>query len=137
MPAGEGGTATAALGGSALAINAFSDRKDDAWAFIAFLLEPEQMLERARIAGQYPPAPALYDTPELANALHTDPRALRAIIDRAVARPATPVYSELSSILQVSLHRALSGQQTPALALRDAARDMQNLLTRVHLQPAS
>ena len=39
-----------------------------------------------------------------------------------MARPATPVYSELSDILQVSLHRALSGQQEPAAALREAAR---------------
>jgi len=137
MPAGNGGVPTAALGGSTLAINAFSDRKPDAWEFIQFLLAPEQMLERARSTGQYPPVPALYDTPELADALHADARAVRTIINSAVARPATPVYSELSSILQVSLHRALSGQQTPSEALRDAARDMRALLTRVHLQPAS
>jgi multiple sugar transport system substrate-binding protein len=137
MPPAAGGSATAALGGSALAVNAFSDRKADAWEFIRFLLAPEQMLDRARTTGQYPPVPALYDTPELADALHGDARALRAIIDRAVARPATPVYSELSGILQVSLHRALTGQQTPSEALRDAATGMRALLTRVHLQPAS
>ena len=137
MPAGPGGVPTAALGGSALAINAFSDRKDEAAKFIAFLLAAEQMLERARVTGQYPPDPALYDTPELSSALHTDAHALRAIIEHAVARPATPVYSELSSILQVSLHRALTGQQTPREALRDGARDMRHLLTRVHLQPGS
>jgi ABC-type glycerol-3-phosphate transport system substrate-binding protein len=137
MPAGTDGGATAALGGSALAVNAFSDRQADAWEFIRFLLAPEQMLERARSTGQYPPVPALYDTPELAEALHGDARSLRAIINNAVARPATPVYSELSGILQVSLHRALTGQQTPSEALRDAATDMRALLARVHLQPVS
>jgi ABC-type glycerol-3-phosphate transport system substrate-binding protein len=42
----------------------------------------------------------------------------------------TPVYSELSEILQVSLHRALTGQQPPAAALTDAAANMRALLAR-------
>ncbi len=42
----------------------------------------------------------------------------------------TPVYSELSEILQVRLHRALSGQQPPAAALHDAAREIRALLAR-------
>ena len=36
-------------------------------------------------------------------------------------RPVTPVYSELSEILQVSLHRALTRQQEPRAALHEAA----------------
>jgi hypothetical protein len=50
-----------------------------------------------------------------------------------MARPATPVYSELSDILQVSLHRALSGQQPPAEALHEAARGMRSVLARAGL----
>jgi hypothetical protein len=42
----------------------------------------------------------------------------------------TPVYSELSEILQVRLHRALTGQQPPEVALRDAAREIRVLLAR-------
>jgi ABC-type glycerol-3-phosphate transport system substrate-binding protein len=42
----------------------------------------------------------------------------------------TPVYSELSEILQVRVHRALSGQQAPADALREAAREIRALLAR-------
>ncbi len=137
MPGGPGGSATAALGGSALAINAYSDRQDEAWTLMDFLLAPDQMIERARVTGQYPPRPALYDMPALADALHVEPHAVREILERAVARPATPVYSELSDILQVSLHRALTGQQEPAAALREAARDMRALLARVKLQPAT
>ena len=43
-------------------------------------------------------------------------------------RPATPVYSELSEILQIALHRALTGQQEPRAALREAATAMRALL---------
>jgi multiple sugar transport system substrate-binding protein len=135
MPASDGGRPTAALGGSALAINAFSAHKQDAWALLRFLLAPEQMLERARVTGQYPPRRDLYGTRELDAALGTDSQSLVTILDAAAARPATPVYTELSDILQVSLHRALSGQQAPDEALRSAANDMRALLARVHLRP--
>ncbi len=91
------------------------------------------MLERAREVGQYPARPGLYDTPELANALAVNPATARRIIERAVPRPVTPVYTQLSSILQISLHRCLTGQQEPGAALANAARDMRRLLRKVGL----
>lgn len=135
MPAAPGGTETAALGGSALAINAHSDQPADAWALVDFLLQPEQMIERARISGQYPARPALYATKALADALAVSPSDALDVITRAVPRPITPVYHELSQILQVSLHRALTRQQEPAPALEEAAAAMRALLARVRLAP--
>jgi multiple sugar transport system substrate-binding protein len=135
MPGGPGGAGASALGGSVLAVNAFSTQQDAAYELVTFLLAPEQMLERARMIGQYPPRPALYDTPELRAALGADPDLVRTILERAVSRPSTPVYSELSELLQISLHRALSGQQDPQGALQDAARAIRTLLARVKLQP--
>ena len=137
MPATTDGMPTAALGGSALAINAHSDQPDDAYQLIAYLLQPEQMIERARIAGQYPPRPALYQDSALAGALPIPPASALAVIEHATPRPVTPVYNELSELLQVSLHRALTGQQEPRAALRDAAASMRALLARAQLAPAS
>ena len=131
------GTPTAALGGAQLAINAFSDQPDEAYMLIDFLLQPAQMIERAQIAGQFPSRLDLYDDPALASALKIAPADAAAVIRRAVARPVTPVYGELSNILQVSLHRALSGQQEPAAALHEAAAAMRALLARVKLGPAT
>jgi multiple sugar transport system substrate-binding protein len=136
MPAGPGGVSTSALGGSVLAINAHSGDRDAAYRLIDFLLEPEQLLERARMVGQYPPRPALYDTPALASALHIAPQEARGIIERAVARPATPVYAELSEILQIALHRALTDQQPPRAALADASAAIQALLDKAGLARA-
>ena len=133
MPGGAGGSPTAALGGSALAINAYSDDQARAYLLIDFLLQPEQLLERARIVGQYPPRTALYNTPALAEALTIAPDEARRIIERAVARPVTPVYTELSEILQIALHRALTRQQEPRAALENAAASMQALLDKVGL----
>jgi hypothetical protein len=49
----------------------------------------------------------------------------------------TPIYSELSGLLQVRLHEALTGQRDPGEALSLAAREMRELLARKHLGPES
>ena len=133
MPGAAGGAPTAALGGSTLAINAYSDQPEDAYRLIEFLLQPQQMIERARIAGQFPPARALYDTADLDAALTVPAAEARRIIEAAVPRPVTPVYSQLSSILQVSVHRALTRQQDPRPALAEAAAGIRSLLARLEL----
>jgi multiple sugar transport system substrate-binding protein len=133
IPGGPGGGGHAALGGSTLAINAYSDQPDDAYRLIEFLLQPEQMIERARVAGQFPPVRALYGDGALDGVLQIPPAQARRLIDSAVPRPVTPVYTELSAILQVSLHRALTRQQEPRASLQDAAAAMRALLARVHL----
>jgi multiple sugar transport system substrate-binding protein len=135
MPAAPQGMPTATLGGSALAINAHSDQPDDAYRLMDYLLQPEQMVERARIAGEYPSRPALYATRELAAALPVAPADALEIIARATPRPVTPIYSELSQVLQVSLHRALTRQQPPREALREAAAAMRSLIAAARLGP--
>jgi multiple sugar transport system substrate-binding protein len=133
MPAAPGGRGTAALGGAQLAINANSEHPAEAWTVIQYLTRPEQMLERARGVGQFPTRPALYDDPALARALAIPPVQARAVIEHAVPRPVTPVYTQLSDILQVYLHRALTRQLEPAAALERAAGEMQALLDRAGL----
>ncbi len=134
MPARSGLAPGAALGGSQLAINANSEQPEAAWDLIEFLTRPEQMLERARALGQYPPRPSLYEEGALLGALPVPPAQARLLIERAIPRPVTPVYTELSEGLQVWLHRALSGQARPREALAEAAREMRALLARVGLE---
>ena len=133
MPAGPGGHPTAAFGGAQLAINAFSSEAEAAWLVIEYLTRPGQMLERAQVVGQFPTRTASYDDPALAAALEIPPAQAREIIEAAVPRPVTPVYTQLSEILQIQLHRALSRQAEPRDALARAAAEMQELLDRVGL----
>jgi multiple sugar transport system substrate-binding protein len=134
MPAAAGGKPTAALGGSQLAINAHSRRPEEAWALIEFLTAPEQMIERARVVGQFPSRRSAYAADgglqEIAGITPAD--AFR-IVNAARPRPVTPVYTQLSEILQIHLHRALTRQQDPRSALEAAAREMRALLSRVAL----
>ena len=130
FPAAEDGRPTAALGGAQLAVNAQSANPALAWTLVTFLTAPEQMLERARLAAQLPARRSLYETGALAEALPIPLDQVRAALDAAAPRPVSPVYSEISEILQVRLHRALTGQELPEAALRAAAREIRTLLSR-------
>ncbi|GBD31871.1 MAG: putative ABC transporter-binding protein [Gemmatimonadales bacterium] len=130
------GRPAAALGGSQLAINARTEHPEAAYALIRYLTADRQMLERAEVLGQFPARPALYGDPRLAAALAVDPAEALQIVRHAVPRPVTPLYTELSQILQASLHRSLSGQQEPARALAEAAAEMRRVLVRAGLYAA-
>lgn len=130
MPAAEGGRPTATLGGAQLAINRNSEHPEAAWAVVEYLTRPEQMLERARVVGQFPARVASYDDSALAKVLSIPPAEAKRVIQYAVPRPVTPVYTQLSEILQIYLHRALTRQIDPAAALARAQREMQALLDR-------
>jgi ABC-type glycerol-3-phosphate transport system substrate-binding protein len=136
MPPAAGGSRAAALGGALLAVNRHSDQPEAAYAVIEYLTRAEQMLERARAVGQYPPRLELYERGDLDGVLPISSAAALEILRSAVARPATPIYAQLSDLLQIELHRALSGQSEPATALAAAAEQMRALLERVELAPA-
>lgn len=136
MPGAEAAGA-AALGGAQLAINARSQRPRDAWRLLQFLTAPAQLAERARVAGQFPARPSLYAPGVLDDAWPVPADDVRRIIDRARPRPVTPVYTELSDVLQVHLHRALTDQETPSEALSLAAAGMRTTLARAGLDGAA
>jgi ABC-type glycerol-3-phosphate transport system substrate-binding protein len=129
----ERGTPAAALGGAQLAINARSRQPDAAWSLVQYLTAPEQMIERAQVAGQFPSRRSVYGDERLKHALPVDPAIARGIVDAAVPRPVTPVYAELSGILQIHLHRALTRQAEPTESLRAAASRMRDILDRAGL----
>lgn len=136
MPgSGEGkGHSTATLGGAQLAINAYSESPDAAYRLIAYLTAPEQMLARAQAVGQYPTRPALYQDPRLRTALGIPPEDARRAIESATPRPVTPIYTELSDILQIELHRALVRQVEPQEALNSAAKSINALIERTGMR---
>lgn len=133
FPPAEGGRPAAALGGAQLAVNARSDVPEAAFAVVRYLTAPERMLERARATGQFPARRSLYRDPRLARALGIPPKTALRVVEHAVPRPVTPVYNELSEILQIHLHRALLGSEEPEVALARAAGKIRALLRRAAL----
>ena len=128
------GHSTAALGGAQLAINAYTESPDAAYRLIQYLTAPEQMLQRAQAVGQYPTRPALYHDPRLRSAIAIPLDNARRAIESATPRPVTPIYTELSEILQIELHRALVRQAEPQDALNSAAKRINALIERTGMR---
>ena len=55
-------------------------------------------------------------------------------IESATPRPVTPIYTELSEILQIELHRALVRQAEPQDALNSAAARINKLIDRTGMR---
>ena len=132
--AASNGHSTAALGGAQLAINAYAGHPAAAYRLIAYLTAPEQMLERSQAVGQYPTRPALYDDARLRGAVAIPLDNARRAIESATPRPVTPIYTELSEILQIELHRALVRQAEPRDALNSAAERINALIERTGMR---
>jgi ABC-type glycerol-3-phosphate transport system substrate-binding protein len=128
------GHSTAALGGAQLAINAYAENPAAAYKLIAYLTAPEQMLARAQAVGQYPTRPALYNDARLRGAIAIPLDNARRAIESATPRPVTPIYTELSEILQIELHRALVRQVEPREALNSAAARINALIERTGMR---
>ncbi|HJQ12020.1 MAG TPA: ABC transporter substrate-binding protein [Gemmatimonadaceae bacterium] len=128
------GHSTAALGGAQLAINAYTEFPEAAYKLIAYLTAPEQMLERAQAVGQYPTRPGLYEDARLRGAINIPLENARRAIESATPRPVTPIYTELSEILQIQLHRALVRQVEPRQALDEAAARINALIERTGMR---
>jgi multiple sugar transport system substrate-binding protein len=128
------GHSTAALGGAQLAINAYTEYPGAAYKLIAYLTAPEQMLERAQAVGQYPTRSGLYDDARLRGAINIPLENARRAIESATPRPVTPIYNELSEILQIQVHRALVRQVEPRQALDEAAAQINALIERTGMR---
>jgi len=122
------------LAAAHLANNAYTEFPDAAYKLIAYLTAPEQMLERARAVGQYPTRPGLYDDARLRGAIAIPLENARRAIESATPRPVTPIYTELSEILQIELHRALVRQAEPRDALNSAAARINALIERTGMR---
>jgi multiple sugar transport system substrate-binding protein len=128
------GHSTAALGGAQLAINAYTENPAAAYKLIAYLTAPEQMLERAQAVGQYPTRSAVYSDPRMRGTIGIPLENARRAIESATPRPVTPIYTELSEILQIELHRALVRQVEPQEALNSAAARINVLIERTGMR---
>lgn len=95
LPALRGaGPGVSLAGGASLALVARSERKEAAWAWIAFLAEPAQQAAFHRLSGDLPARRSAWDDPALAA-----PRvaAFRAQLARAVATPKLPEWERIAS----------------------------------------
>ncbi|GGB32664.1 extracellular solute-binding protein [Virgibacillus dakarensis] len=121
LPAGDKGSA-AALGGWMTMINRYSEHPQEAWEFVKFISGPEGQKISAIEGGRAPTLKKLYDDPEVqaVSSLFANPE-FTEVLQTAVPRPVSPIYPEISDIMQIELSKALAGDQTA----EEAAANMQ------------
>lgn len=122
LPAGDEGTASA-LGGWMTMINRYSEHPEEAWEFVKFISGPEGQKISAVEGGRPPTLAALYDDPEVqeVSSLFANPE-FREVLQTAVPRPVSPIYPEVSDIMQIEISKVLTGDQTS----EEAAKNMQS-----------
>jgi multiple sugar transport system substrate-binding protein len=119
LPSWQGKGKAGILGGHDLVISAYSKNPNGALLLIHFLTSPKiQSLD----AAKYSLAPVLnttYDDPVVKKALPYTPQ-LRLAIAQAKARPVSPVYPQISEAIYNNVNKALSGEESPQDALKNA-----------------
>ncbi len=120
MVHGPGKKSAATLGGWNLAINAYSRHPKEAFDFIMYLTSPENMKELAIEAGLSPTRASLYKNPQV---LAANPfwKYFYDVLLGARPRPVHPRYPEISNVIFTEVHRALTGEITPAQAIKNMA----------------
>lgn len=122
LPAGDAGSA-AGLGGWMTMINRNSENPEEAWEFVKFMTGPEGQKITAIDGGSAPTLRDLYEDEEVRDAapLFADEEFV-ATLENAVPRPVSPIYPQISDIMQIELSRALAGE----ISAEEAAENMES-----------
>lgn len=123
LPGGEG---TCTLGGWNLMISRFSRYPQQAWQLVQFLTSYQMQKMYSLISSQIPTRKALYQDPELIRK-YPHFKDFYPVFLAARPRPVSPFYSKVSSIMQIHVHKALTGQASPREALQAAAREINSI----------
>ncbi|HYL43006.1 MAG TPA: ABC transporter substrate-binding protein [Ktedonobacteraceae bacterium] len=117
------------VGGWNMAINAFSKNPDASWSFMKYMLGPDAQKQLA-IKGSFTPAlQSVYDDADVKakQPLFTK---LQPILQNSLPRPVSPVYPDLSNIIQTHVHQALTKQVSPQEALSALQTELQALVSK-------
>ncbi|SDO04517.1 ABC transporter substrate-binding protein [Alkalicoccus daliensis] len=128
LPAGDEGSA-AGLGGWMTMINRNSQNVEAAWEFVKFKTGEEGQKISAVEGGRAPTIRALYDDEEVQEAapLFADEEFVETL-ENAIPRPVTPIYPQISDIMQIELSRALAGDISAEEAIENMEQEIESAL---------
>ena len=130
LPYGGSGTVGhSCVGGWNMAINAFSKNPDASWSFIKYMLGPDAQKQLA-LKGSFTPALQSVYTDSAVQTAQPLFTKLQPILQNSLPRPVSPVYPDLSNIIQNHVHQALTKQASPADALSALQSELQALVSK-------
>jgi ABC-type glycerol-3-phosphate transport system substrate-binding protein len=128
LPVGNGQRRTAScLGGTVMMINAFSEMKEEAWEFVRFFTSEESQKTRALEAGRLPTRKALFEDPEVLEALPMIAGAKEALLN-VRPRPVSARYSEMSRAMALQFNSVLRGNTMPEEAIETLQGELQQIV---------
>jgi multiple sugar transport system substrate-binding protein len=128
QPTFEGGEKAGILGGHNSVISVYSKNPGGALKLIEHIGSPEIQKAYAAQFSLSPVRADVYDDPEVQKAIPFATE-LREGITNARARPVSPVYPQISQAIYKNVNSALSGQQSPEDAIKQAQADIEKALS--------
>ncbi|MGB9678756.1 MAG: ABC transporter substrate-binding protein [Thermoanaerobacteraceae bacterium] len=128
IPRGNDGKAgTPTLGGWNLGINKFSKHPEEAWKFVEFATSEEGQKITALEGGMLPTIKALYHDKEILakNPYWAD---FYDVFITAKPRPVSPFYPQMSDVMQINFHKALTGEITAQQAIQNVAKGLNEII---------
>ena len=125
---GSGAQSFSGLGGWNFLVNAASeDRIEEIWAFVEFMIAPEQQKTLALESTRLPTLKILYEDEEL---LQKVPVASlgRESLENSRPRPVSPYYSDMSLEMAGQFNAALKGEEPVGLSLETLQRELQSIV---------
>jgi multiple sugar transport system substrate-binding protein len=123
-----GAQSSSTLGGWNFLINAASDKQDQAWEFIKFMVAPEQLIFHAVEGSFLPTRESLYDEPKVTDKVPVARLGKEAIIQNSEARPVSPYYSDVSLELAAGFNSALAGDTSPDETVQTLQEEIQSIV---------
>ncbi len=126
---GSNTTGHSCVGGWNMAINAFSKNPDASWSFMKYMLGADAQKQLA-IKGSFTPClKSVYDDPDVKSKQPLFTK-LQPILQNSLPRPVSPVYPDLSNIIQSHVHQALTKAASPSAALSALQSELQTLVSK-------
>jgi len=130
LPKFKGGTHSAALGGWHIAVSRYSDRKEDAWKLLKFILSGPVQKKLVMNLGWNSGRRDIYTDREVTEKIPELAGVLKEAFRYSAARPSLPFYTGISRILQKYVNRCLAGGMDPDEALRKSESEIKKIIER-------
>jgi multiple sugar transport system substrate-binding protein len=128
IPVAPGNESFSTLGGWNMAINAQTDMPDEAWEFVQFMTNEENLKYRAIEGGYIPGRSALLNDPEVDEANPIVGLAKEILLDNATSRPVTQFYGDMSLEMAEQFNAALKGDVSPQQAVKTLQESLSSIM---------
>lgn len=128
IPVAPGNQSFSTLGGWNMAINAATDMPDEAWEFVQFMTNEENLKYRAIQGGYIPGRSSLLNDPEVDEANPIVGLAKEILLDNATSRPVTQYYGDMSLEMAEQFNAALKGDVSPQQAVKTLQESLSSIM---------